>query len=176
MQQTDRVAVLATQLAQTDRRALSEAWYSALHLAGGDAPRRPATVAAQGYRPTAAARANSQGHEPLARTGTLAAARACSGGSVRAAHQPQCDERRSEKCALARRIERGVRAQGRRPGLGSFAVRDEHARVHVTVRTSGGQTRVVAVCEPALRERVERALAQSRFALAGRGLRVETAR
>ena len=34
MQQTTRVAVLATQLAQTDRRALSQAWYSALHLAG----------------------------------------------------------------------------------------------------------------------------------------------
>ncbi|MEA2720100.1 MAG: hypothetical protein QOJ39_1964, partial [Candidatus Eremiobacteraeota bacterium] len=33
MQQTNGVAVLATHLAHTDRRALSQAWYSALHLA-----------------------------------------------------------------------------------------------------------------------------------------------
>ena len=33
MQQTTSVAVLATHLAQTDHRALSQAWYSALHLA-----------------------------------------------------------------------------------------------------------------------------------------------
>jgi hypothetical protein len=43
------------------------------------------------------------------------------------------------------------------------------------VRTGEGGTRVVAVCSPPLRERVERALAQARFALAGRGLRTEAA-
>ena len=44
MQHTTGVAVVATQLADTDRRALSQAWYSALHLAdqppaAGNAPR-----------------------------------------------------------------------------------------------------------------------------------------
>src|ERR1700722_14018992 len=33
MNASDGVAASATQIAQTDRRALSEAWYSALHLA-----------------------------------------------------------------------------------------------------------------------------------------------
>ena len=36
------VAVIAMRVAQTDRRALSEAWYSALHFARTDAPLRPA--------------------------------------------------------------------------------------------------------------------------------------
>jgi hypothetical protein len=43
------------------------------------------------------------------------------------------------------------------------------------VRSDGARTRVVAVCAPPLRERVERALAQARFALAGCGVRAEVA-
>ena len=55
-------------------------------------------------------------------------------------------------------------------------IRAANGRVHVVVRSAAGGTRVVAVCEPALRERVERALAQARFALAGRAVRVEAVR
>ena len=52
---TDGVAVIATQVAQTDRRALSEAWYSALHLAHADEFRYIADAAPQPlFRPGAA--------------------------------------------------------------------------------------------------------------------------
>ena len=47
--------------------------------------------------------------------------------------------------------------------------------MHVLVRSDGERTRVVAVCAPSLRERVERALAHVRFALAGSGVRAEVA-
>jgi hypothetical protein len=89
-------------------------------------------------------------------------------------------DRRAAKTAFASRIERGghraspgARAAG--AGTASFAVRAANGRVHLVVRTAGGATRVVAVCVPALRERVERALAQARFALNGHGVRTEAA-
>ncbi len=47
MQHTDRIDVLTTQLAETDRRALSQAWYSALHLAERP-PRAARSAAANG--------------------------------------------------------------------------------------------------------------------------------
>ena len=57
----------------------------------------------------------------------------------------------------------------------SFTVPAAGGRVQLVVRCDGTRTRVVAVCAPALRERVERALAQARFALAGCGVRAEAA-
>jgi hypothetical protein len=178
MQQTDRVAVLATHLAQTDRRALSQAWYSALHFAGATRP-----LSAPRYSTTSAGRLPAVTLPSRVMQSAFAASDFVPNPSARPrvassqrAGEPSAPERRSPKSALARRIERGVQAQGKRPGMGSFAVRDERARVHVVVRTIGAATRVVAVCEPALRERVERALAQARFALAGRAVRVEAVR
>ncbi len=47
--------------------------------------------------------------------------------------------------------------------------------MRILVRSDGVRTRLVALCAPPLRERVERALAQARFALAARGVRAEVA-
>jgi hypothetical protein len=43
------------------------------------------------------------------------------------------------------------------------------------VRTDGATTRIVALCAPHLRDRVDRALAHARFGLAASGLRLEVA-
>jgi hypothetical protein len=178
MQHTDRVAVLATHLAHTDRRALSQAWYSALHLAG-DAP---SPRAGRGRAPSGAttSRASRSAHAVSCTPARSTDARAQHSAARAASTRPGCvvaeTDRRSPKAALALRIERGLRARTPRAGVGSFAVRAAGGRVHIAVRSSGGSTRVVAVCEPALRERVERALAQARFALAGRGVRAEAVR
>lgn len=180
MQQTTGVALLATHLAHTDRRALSQAWYSALHLAGRDSPgarARPAAAHAAVRAPLA--RAVRSGDAPARDTGNGRNPR-----PARTVPEPRAArgdggagplERRCAKSELARTIEHGIARRAPRAETASFVVRAANGRVHVVVRTGGGGTRVVAVCSPSLRERVERALAQARFTLAGRGLRTEAA-
>jgi len=178
MQQTTGVAVLATHLAHTDRRALSQAWYSALHLAE---PMTPSLRARLAPGPATAARGTPQnaraaGGEALARNVRTA-------HGYRAAPRASQSQRRETSAAperripteLARRIERGLSRRAPRGGASSFTVAAAGGRVHLIVRSDGASTRVVAVCAPPLRERVERALAHVRFALAGSGLRAEVA-
>jgi hypothetical protein len=172
MQQMTGVAVLATHLAETDRRTLSQAWYDALHLAG----RAPAGR-------TAPPRSHAAGFVPAARTRVLedAAVRASASGTALAArshHAARRDgefvlERRAPKSELARRIEHALARSTARTPSASFAVNVAGGRVRILVRSDGERMRVVAVCAPPLRERVERAVAQARFALASRGIRAE---
>ncbi|MBV8371188.1 MAG: hypothetical protein JO036_19910 [Candidatus Eremiobacteraeota bacterium] len=54
-------------------------------------------------------------------------------------------------------------------------MRAANGSVHLLVREDGARTRVVAACTPRLRERVERALAHARVALAQRGIAAEAA-
>jgi hypothetical protein len=84
-------------------------------------------------------------------------------------------ERRAPKTGLAQRIERRLALRPPRGATASFAVAGAGGRVHLVVRRDGARTCVVAVCAPPLRERVERALAHARFALAGGGVRTEVA-
>jgi hypothetical protein len=192
MQQTTGVAVLATELPATDRRALSQAWYSALHLAER-APRArsaPLTAAmsartngASGSVHDACAGAGDAGGvhgAPRRATSVRGDANAHRHAGVQRedpAHRGSpalAAERRAPKSELARRLEREL-AQRPRGASASFAVSAAGGRVRILVRSDGARTRVVAVCAPPLRERVERALAQARFALAARGVRAEVA-
>ena len=175
MQHTTAVAVVATQLADTDRRALSQAWYSALHLAERPPDRHAPLARIPGAAPASGSRRAQGPSDAPQRRSTdggfrvREAARAViprRGGSV-------AGERRVPKTELARSIERGLTRRAPCAVAASFAVRGAGGRVHLIVRSDGALTRIVAVCAAPLRERVERALAQARFALAGRGVRAE---
>jgi hypothetical protein len=176
MQHPHAVAVVATHLAVTDRRALSQAWYSALHLAERNAaPARPRAAPPAAPGAAYAARPIASGPDmPAAGPRNVRAPRStaiCSRGEGRAA----APERRAPLSELARRIESGVARRRAMQTSAAFAVRTGAERVHLLVRCSGARTRIVAVCSPRLREPVERALAHARFALAGRGLPAEVA-
>jgi hypothetical protein len=178
MQHPHGVAVVATHLAGIDRRALSQAWYSALHLAERAAPARRGASAAPS--PGAAAKVRGGCRDESGRGAPVAAPRAVrephpAPFSGRSGAHLTSAERRAPRCELARRIEHGVARRRTIDGGVAFAVRTGGARVHVLVRCCGARTRIVAVCSPPLRERVERALAQARFALAGRGAAAEVA-
>jgi hypothetical protein len=168
------VAVVATQLPSIDRRALSQAWFSALHLAQP----APCATAARARTPIAAgAGANGRAGAavpPHIRPGPgLAANR--SAPAKRGDLTPPAVERRSPAGELARRIERGVlrhAARGAQRNT-SVAIDAGDGRIAILIRTEGSRTRIVALCSPPLRERVDRALAHARFALAGAGLRLE---
>jgi hypothetical protein len=165
---TDGVAVIATQVAQTDRRALSEAWYSALHLAHASSPAQPPSRAR-------AVRALPAARQPLA-AGAAAHPAAARVAVTRPPHRAAAnaalpaDERRRPACAVARRIEGAVTAlRARVNGHAAQTVDVAGGRVRLLVRSDRGTTRIVALCRDELREPVERALARARFTLAAAG-------
>jgi hypothetical protein len=170
---TGGVAVVTTTLAQTDRRALSQAWYSALHLAQAAQPRAATSahavpVAGSGPARSMEVRSASQ---PRA---SADAARVSPRTAPRIQPPGVAAERREQPGVLGRRIAKVVA----RPAAGRDAARAatvcvRGARVHVIVRTLGSATRIVALCPAPLEARVARALAQARFALAAHGVRVE---
>jgi hypothetical protein len=169
------VAVVATQLARTDRRALSQAWYSALHLVH-DEPARRALAAAQ-------APAGPPSRRALARTSPDASAAA---GGRRGAPAPRAAlagavaplpfERRGAVTEAGRRVERAVATIARSPhprtSRTSRTLALDGGRVTLLVRTDADATRIVALCSVPLRPTVERALAQARYVLAARGTTV----
>jgi hypothetical protein len=159
------VAVIATQLAQTDRRALSEAWYSALHLTRDGAPlrSRPAHVAQPPalHVPDAPAPAAHAGDQLAVARTTARTQRGASAGVEPA------NERRRPQTETARRIGRAVATLTATPHApAAHTVDVAGGRVRLLVRSDGRTTRIVALCSRPLREQVERALAGARFALA----------
>jgi hypothetical protein len=163
------VAVVATQLAQTDRRALSEAWYSALHLDRGEShppstPRRATNAVATRVR--APRVASTPDHVPRASM-PATSSRAHESNAKPA---PVSLERRRLPTDAARRVERAVERIVHAPHQRtSQTIAIDGGRVTLLVRSEPGATRIVALCSEPARARVERALAHARFALAARG-------
>lgn len=161
-------SILTAPLAAIDRRALSQAWYSALHLAQSpphpsqpQAQRRSAT---QAFAGNVTARAKASGHvqTPSPRVARRAALVTPRAGAA-------CD-RRTERSRLGAQIERAFLRQGNAAQRTSIVVEGGRERVHLTLqRLSGGLT-LVAVCSPRARDTVSRALNEARYALARRGI------
>jgi hypothetical protein len=173
---TRSVAVVATRLPDIDRRALSQAWFSALHLAqpatGSTGAAHPVALVSPGDRPVKGTQTST-----VLRNGGAQVDDRC--GSARSASPPGVPgtERRKAGGELARRIERAVERHVARGPQRSAAIAIDagDGRVHLLVRTDRAATRIVALCSPHLRERVDRALAHVRFALAASGTRLEVA-
>lgn len=168
MTQQLNVCVLSAPLAAIDRRALSQAWYSALHCTTG----RQSTEKRPRRREKAAKHVASQpGKTPQA----ASAASRLQGASQNKHAAPSLrgatsePDRRAHRSPLARRIERKILNEPKTtPRRATFSTGGK--RVHVVVQASANRVRLVAVCHPAIREAVVRALAQARFALASRGV------
>lgn len=178
MQSSDRIDVLTTQLAATDRRALSQAWYSALHVAEHSSR----GMVAHGRRAVTSRRpAGPCGPATMSTTPRIitdprrTTAPAAGAARRRGNPEPIAAERRAANSPLAHKLERALAHHIHPERPASFALRTADGRIHLTIRTDGARTRLVAICAPSLRDRVERALAQARFALAGRGLMTEVA-
>ena len=83
-------------------------------------------------------------------------------------------ERREPRLPLTRRIERRLFERTSSTARTAFAVGEGTGRVVVVLHATGGRVRLVALCSPALRRTVARALDQARFALAARGIALDT--
>jgi hypothetical protein len=179
MTQQLEVSILAAPLAAIDRRALSQAWYSALRLASpgeriSDCPRPrqrvSAPASARTQNPTVSAHRMEVETRPPRATPTKPTA--ISGDE----ETPNALRRRARRCALAQRIERAFGDSSAHPRRATFSMGQGNARVHVILQTRGTSTTLLALCRPELRTVVARALAQARFALAARGIVVEMPR
>lgn len=170
MTQQLRAGILSAPLAAIDRRALSQAWYCALGYARDRAP------GVRQSRSTVIARApEAAAHEPGGRAicvRTLppaACARLAASGATRdriaTAVSP---DRRVPSSRLARAIERRFAQTPSPPARATFAL--DGGRVHVILRSRGGDVRLIALCVPAARATVARALEEARYALAARGI------
>lgn len=166
------VAVVATMVARSDRRALSQAWYSALHLA----QRAPVTQRPQtrhviaGVMRAETALTHETSHAPVVRTQPAARMRA---QPARVVPGEASLERRRPACETVRRVEHALtKLAAQRYGQAAQTVDVAGGRVRLLVRTDRAATRIVAVCSAPLREPVERALAQARFLLARDGFSI----
>lgn len=160
--------VLTAPLAEVDRRGLSQAWYSALHLAH-DAPR---LVAEQRARRDEAGGTPSVDPPEAAKNSLQASAPARRAVDREPAHVRYASERRALPTPLARKIERALLGR-KRPERFSTFVLDGRRRVHVAMRATGTKIHVVAVCAPQSSARVARALEEARYALARRGIALD---
>lgn len=168
------LSVLSVPVSACDRRALSEAWYAALHKS------RSSAAASTVHR------SRPQGSAPASRVVEFQAYRRT---VERAATAPQRPATRrfesavagSEKSigrahTLARRIERTFFSHSRAPTQANFVLQDGRSRVHVVVRRSGGRVHLVALCTASARAAVAIALREIQGRLNAQRLRLGVAR
>lgn len=149
-----------------DRRALSQAWYDALHLARTDCSR---AVAQPGNTPLRSARLFHRGKvcSPTFsfRHPWLPKKLERPSGNVTATDLPTkrvSGERRAKLTSLAGDIVARLRAQ---PKATRFVFDVPQGRVCLYVVRGERRSQIVAFCPPAIRDAVEKALVQVRYAL-----------
>lgn len=161
---------MAAPLLAIDRRALSQAWYSAL----GFAPRPHGLVERCESHAKAFAylvererrvRPTTQPAKPNSRP-----ASAPHRGASRPSREGVGAHPRLPRAPLAARIERAFAGAPGRPKRATFSLGRGNARVHVLLQTKADCTILVAFCRPEVRAIVGGALAEARVALAARGI------
>lgn len=166
-----RVSVVAAPLAAIDPRVLSQAWYSALHVArttpnrSVPAQSSPAPSAKALRPPIGAAVRDVRQNGVLASPRPRGVAQSIGLTDVRSDRMPS---------RMARGIERALARPQRPPSRAAFVVGDGVARALVVLQSRGDATYLLAICAPERRETIARALAQVRLSLAARGLAFES--
>ena len=164
-------SVLTAPIAAIDRRGLSQAWYSALYRTSGESQKRafPPSELPFGERsPRGATATHSTPQHRNVTDSKIACVREDSGGRNVPA------ERRAPRSALARKIERALLHPGAAARKGSFTIEGAAGRVQILLRAQGSRVKLVAICSPKAKAQVAEALAQARYALATRGVLLET--
>ncbi|MHB8141017.1 MAG: hypothetical protein ACYDHD_07190 [Vulcanimicrobiaceae bacterium] len=164
--------VLTAPLAATDRRTLSQAWYSALHVQRGAMPVEAATSREQG--PASPSRRLPQ-RVPLRCAQTHVASPVGAVALTRDAdvHGEGIVDRRAARLRLAQAIERTFGGRQRRVRRATLKLDGSLGRIHVVLDVRGPCARLVALCAPNARREVASALEQARYALAGRGMTLD---
>lgn len=159
-------SVLTAPVAAVDRRALSQAWYSALYgnraAAHKNAP-EPHRVCDVPFAK------RREAHSTGAHHAAPGASRTPAHGSEFSLRGLQI-ERRAPRSALARKIERTFLPPRSAVRKASFSIDGSQGRVQVLLQSRGSRIKLVAICPPKARNEVATALVQARYALAIRGI------
>lgn len=163
----DSIAVIRARLPYVDRRALSEAWFSALHLAHAEksAPRRERKAAASqgsGGVPSERRAANRGALDPAHRSLSFAARHP-------RAIPLEASSARSRRLGGAVVAAFPMRRVRYAPVRASFHIGVGGGRVQIVLRRDGAVLHVVAVCSRRHVELVRRALACADLHLRLRG-------
>ena len=172
MTQQLEVSILAAPLAAIDRRALSQAWYSALRLARPDRAVFPSRegrpCAVEGDAEAAPRRETRSLSAPPGGT-RMAPSMQTKPSKIAAQPSPPRIPADQDAVPLSLRIERRFAYSATQIKRATFSMGRGEARVHVILQTNGNVATLVALCRPQMRTVVARALAHARFALAARG-------
>lgn len=163
-------SVLTAPVASLDRRALSQAWYSALFGAAGRAGEKT-PLPGQAQTTTRTQADLHAAIAPLDAPGAVPGH--ASGATAERPPQGMPADRRAPRSTLARKIERVLLKPHSGARKRSFTVEGEHGRVHVLLQSRGTQLKLIAICPPKARAHVSAALAQARYALALRGIELD---
>jgi hypothetical protein len=165
--ETGKISVIAARFPYTDRRALSEAWFSALHLAS-DGPlsppppeRRAETDGGRIHPRGSAERAEHRRPEQRVPPGT-GEDRAARAGAENGLRRPSAARAAAARAELARQRSYATFRT-------SFTLGVEGERVALALRRDGATLHVVALCRPAVEGIVRRALACAGLYLRARG-------
>jgi hypothetical protein len=151
------ISVIATRLPYIDRRSLSEAWFSALHLAS-DGPLALSAPERRDERPEHSV-TNRQAAER--RDGSLPDARTVPRPSGPSRALQPAGEPRAQAAfptRSARALAASNRARSYAPFRTSLTLGVEGERVALLLRREGATLHVVALCRPAVADLVRRAL------------------
>jgi hypothetical protein len=163
-------SVLTAPIAAIDRRALSQAWYSALHLAresrAPEASQHPAIAQRDALRKPAA---SSPRGSTVVRGGT----KTVQSEAKASRRDPLPQERRSMRSPLARKIEHLFLRPNTAATRATFTIDGTDARVQVSMQQTRAGLQLIAVCSPRSRAYVAQALEQARYALAARGIALD---
>ncbi|MGB8520706.1 MAG: hypothetical protein WCD38_11150 [Candidatus Tumulicola sp.] len=173
MTQQLQAGIVSAPVAQIDRRALSQAWFSALHLARAQSVQtRPPRAQVPAAPPTGRSLFLTPERAPLQRS-PRGALRLLHGAAKRFDAAVSIDARSAAARSLARRIARAVSSPRTLPMRSTLSLGPGEGRVHVILQNGNGRLRLIAICRPADRDVVARAVAQVRLALAMRGWELE---
>jgi hypothetical protein len=155
-------AVVRTRLPYTDRRSLSQAWFSALHLADAGVERSiPSRRAGDPPFPRDGIRASNRKSAAAAPV-RLPAATARAVASNRLDPQIDLAARRTRSREAVKRAELAFdAARSYPPFRTSFTVGVDGARIKLLLRRAGPTLHVIALCAPAHVDLVRRALARA---------------
>ena len=173
--QNGNLSVLSVPITACDRRALSEAWYCALH-------NRRTTVGIQEIPQRRALDAPRFGsvkrivdfvshhqnlqHQQIPRQATEKRRFFCV--------DPHFGKRALSSTPLAKRIEAVFFTQPRPPNQATFTLEDGRTRVHIVLRSSRENVHLVALCTAPARTVVEKALDEIQRRLRYRGLQLRS--
>jgi hypothetical protein len=162
------ISVLTAPIAAIDRRAISQAWYSALGLARTGTA-RASDGALRSAGPASGYGCRSEEHFRGAPLQVRSHAQRRCFDFARSTRRAQDDEvgvriDRRTPTRLARGIERKLLLKPRTPARTTVTIEGERGRVYLTLQSRGKQLRIVAICSKRLSGHVARALDEVRVA------------